>query len=129
MSINRLFDTIEKTRQAASWQAAFGEPQVVEDKTIIPVAQVGYGFGLGFGSGSQPEAEPEAEGERVSGGEGGGGGGGATAKPLGVIVVTPEQVCFEPVEDGGKIALFGIGFAALFILQLAKTLRAIFGRA
>jgi uncharacterized spore protein YtfJ len=127
MWIDKLFDTIEKARQAASWQSAFGEPQVVEDRTIIPVAQVGYGFGLGFGSVPQPQAETETEEEPVSRGKGGGGG--ATAKPLGAIVVTPERVYFEPVEDGGRIALFGIGFAALFVLQLAKTLRAIFGRA
>jgi len=126
MSINKLFDTIEKTRQTAHWQAAFGEPQVVEDKTIIPVAQVGYGFGLGFGTAPQPETEPEAKPE--AGGSGGGGGGGASSKPLGAIVVTPERVCFEPVQDEGKIALFGIGFAALFVFELARTLRAILGR-
>jgi uncharacterized spore protein YtfJ len=129
MSIDRLFDTIEEARQAASWQSAFGQPQVVEDKTLIPVAQVGYGFGLGFGSAPQPQAEAETEGEPGIGEEGGGGGGGATSKPLGAIVVTPERVYFEPVEDSRKIALFGIGFAALFVVQLAKTLRAIFGRA
>jgi len=56
MSINKLFDTIDKTRQTAQWQAAFGEPQVLEDQTLIPVALVGYGFGLGFGLGTQPAA-------------------------------------------------------------------------
>jgi len=132
MSINKLFDTIDKTRQTAQWQAAFGEPQVLEDQTLIPVAQVGYGFGLGFGQGSQPEAEseaePEAEGAPGASGIGGGGGGGASARPLGAIVVTPERVYFEPVQDQGQIALFGIGFATLFIFELARTLRAIFGR-
>jgi uncharacterized spore protein YtfJ len=123
MSINKLFDTIEKTREAANWQAAFGEPLVVEDRTIIPVAQVSYGFGLGFGT----PAEPQEEGDPADGPEGGGGGSGVSAKPLGAIVVTPERVYFEPVGDQSKIALFGMGVAVLFILQLAKTLRAIFG--
>jgi uncharacterized spore protein YtfJ len=125
MSLNRMFDSIEQAREAANWQSAFGEPQVIDDKTIIPVAQVGYGFGLGFGRGgqvSEEEGEPEMEGE------GGGGGGGASAKPYGVIVVTPENVYFEEVEDSSKIAVMGIAMVAFSIYQISKTLRVIFGR-
>lgn len=124
MSLNRYFDMVEKTREAAHWQAAFGEPYVEGDRTIIPVAQVAYGFGLGFGSGSGPSGE---EGEPVGGGEGGGGGG-ASAKPLGAIVVTPERVYFEEVRDVGKTAFFGIAMVAFNVFQIAKTLRVIFGR-
>jgi uncharacterized spore protein YtfJ len=125
MSLNKLFDSVEQARDAANWKSAFGEPQVVGDKTIIPVAQVGYGFGLGFGregSSSDDEGEPE------SGGEGGGGGGGASAKPYGVIVVTPDDVYFEEVEDSSKIAILGIALSAFAVYQITKTLRAIFGR-
>ncbi len=125
MTLNKLFDSIEKTRDTAQWRSAFGEPLVFEDKTVIPVAQVGYGFGLGFGRGTGPSEE---EGEPPSEGEGGGGGGGASAKPLGVLVITPERVYFEEAVDAGKIALAGIGVGALFIFQCAKTLQAIFGR-
>jgi uncharacterized spore protein YtfJ len=125
VSLNQLFDTVEKARETAHWRAAFGEPQVFEDKTVIPVAQVGYTFGMGFGSGTGPS---DKEDQPAPGGEGGGGGGGALAKPLGVIVVTPESVYFEETEDASKIALAGIGVAALFILQFGKTLRAILGR-
>ena len=125
MSIDKLFDSIEQAREAANWQAAFGEPQVIDDKTIIPVAQVSYGFGLGFGRGGQ---EPEEDGELESGGEGGGGGGGASAKPYGVIVVTPDNVYFEEVEDSSKIAVMGIVMVAFSIFQVSKTLRVIFGR-
>jgi uncharacterized spore protein YtfJ len=125
MSLNKLFDTIEETRETANWKAAFGEPQVFEDKTIIPVARVGYGFGLGFGSGT---GQPEAEGEPVPEGEGGGGGGGAWTKPLGAIVVTPEEVYFEETLDVGKISLAAFVMGGFFIFQLGKTLRAIFGR-
>jgi uncharacterized spore protein YtfJ len=92
---------------------------------VIPVARVGYTFGMGFGSGTGPLGK---EGQPAPGGEGGGGGGGASAKPLGVIVVTPERVYFEETEDASKIALAGIGMAALLILQLGKTLRTIFGQ-
>jgi len=48
MSLNRLFDVIQQIKEAADVRAAFGEPQVLEDKTIIPVARVSYGMGLGF---------------------------------------------------------------------------------
>ncbi|HSR34348.1 MAG TPA: spore germination protein GerW family protein [Anaerolineae bacterium] len=124
MSVNRLFDTVEAARETAHWQAAFGEPQEIGDRTIIPVAQVGYGFGLGFGSGT---GSVEKEGDPPSTGEGGGTGGCASAKPLGAIVVTPEQVYFEEIQDEGKVALFGVAMVAFSIYQVAKTLRAIFG--
>ncbi len=122
MSLNKLFDTIEQVRESAHWRAAFGEPQVVEDKTLIPVAQVSYGFGLVLRSGTGPSeegGEPAATGE--------GGGGGASARPLGAIVVTPESVYFEQVRDEGKIALSAFVMVAFCTLQIAKTLRAIFG--
>jgi len=125
MALNRLFDTIERARETAHWEAAFGEPQALEDRTIIPVARVGYGFGLGFGSASAPVDE---EDEPASTGEGGGVGGAALARPMGVIVVTPESVYFEEVRDEGKIAIFAFGMVILSVFQIAKTLRAIFGR-
>lgn len=125
MSLNRLFDNIEAARGAGNWQAAFGEPQTIGDRTLIPVARVGYAFGMGFGSG---EAPPEEEGEPASAGEGGGGGVGSTAKPLGAIVVTPEDVYFESTAEEGKIAMAGILVGALFFWQLFKTLREILGR-
>ena len=125
MPLNRLFDTIEQACDRADWRSAFGEPQVVEGKTLIPVAKVGYTFGLGFGSGS---GETEGEGEPPAGSEGGGAGGGASTTPLGAIVITPEEVYFEETMDTGKVSLAGIAFAAFLMLQLGKTLRAIFGR-
>lgn len=125
MSLNKLFDSIEQIRDAASWKSVFGEPQVVDEKTIIPVAQVGYGFGLGFGRG---EPASEEEDGPDAGAEGGGGGGGASAKPLGVIVITSEDVYFEDVRDDNIVALMGIALSAFAILQIAKTLRALFGR-
>lgn len=125
MVLNRLFDQVEKARETAHWRAAFGEPQVVGDRTLIPVASVGYTFGLGFGQGTGPGDEEEAPAPT---GEGGGAGGGASARPLGTLVITPEKVYFEETEDTTRIALAGIALAALSSIQLFKTLRAIFGR-
>jgi uncharacterized spore protein YtfJ len=124
MSLNRVFDTILEAREKADWRCAFGEPQVVEGKTIIPVAEVGYAFGLGFGS-SAGQSEDE-EGSAAE--EGGGGGGTAWTRPLGAIVVTPEGVYFEEVRDMTKILLFGMGVGAFSVLQFTKTLRALSGR-
>ena len=125
MSIDRLFDSVQNLKESAHWRAAFGEPQVVGDKTLIPVARVMFGFGSGFGSGSGPQAE---EGKATPEGEGGGGGGMGSATPLGALVVTPEDVYFEETADESKIAMAGILLAGLIVWQFGKTLRAIFGR-
>jgi uncharacterized spore protein YtfJ len=125
VDVNRLFDTVEKTRETADCRAAFGEPQVVEGKTVIPVAKVTYGFGLGFGSGS---AEPEEADEDPYEGEGGGAGGGASVKPVGALVVTQEGVYFEETVDAGKIAFAGVLLGAFFVFQLFWTVRAVLDR-
>jgi uncharacterized spore protein YtfJ len=125
MSLNRLFDTFERIRDTAVWKTAFGEAQIVGDRTIIPVAQVGYAFGMGFGE----SAEPPAEGDDLPLTDGGGGGGGtASSKPLGAIVVTPDCVYFEPIRDEGKIALATLAVGAWSVLQITKTLKAMFDR-
>jgi uncharacterized spore protein YtfJ len=124
MSVNRLFDTFERFRDTADWRAAFGEAQVVGDKTIIPVAQVGYAFGMGFGE----SAESAAESVEPPVPDSGGGGGTASSKPLGAIVITPDCVYFEPIRDDGKIALVTLGVGAWSILLVAKTLKAMFNR-
>lgn len=119
VSINKLFEVVDKARDTAQWQAAFGQPVVVGDKTLIPVARAMYGFGLGFGSeGESPEKQGEPAG-------GGGGGAGGSAKPLGVIVVTPEDVYFEEAEDSSKLALSGMAMVAFVVFQVAGTIRAI----
>jgi uncharacterized spore protein YtfJ len=125
MSLNKLFDTIEQAREMATWQAAFGEPQDIGDQTIIPVATVSYGFGLGFGG---PAGTEETEEEPCCAGEGGGGGGGASTRPLGALVVTPDEVYFEETADAEKIIVLGMLVGALAIWQFAKTLRAILGK-
>lgn len=125
MSLNKFFDTIEAIRETTNWRAIFGEPQKVGDKTIIPVARVRYGFGLGFGGST---GQPEAEGEPPPEGEGSGGGGGVWTEPLGAIVVTPEEVYFEEKRNWGMISLALMVLGGVFLFQLGKTLRVIFGR-
>jgi uncharacterized spore protein YtfJ len=124
MSLNRLFAMFEQIRDTADWEAAFGEAQVVGDTTIIPVARVGYAFGMGYGESAEP---PDEESDSPVT-DGGGGGGTASSKPMGAIVVTQDCVYFEPIRDEGKIALAGLAVGAWSVLQVAKTLRAIFTR-
>jgi uncharacterized spore protein YtfJ len=128
MTVDRLFDTIDQIREQAQWQAAFGEPQEIEGQVVIPVAQVSYGGGLGFGQGEGVAQEGEESGKAEGVGEGGGGGGGATTRPMGSLVVTPEEVRFVPTLDVTKISMAGMMLGALAIIQLFTTLRTIFGQ-
>lgn len=123
MSLDKLFDAVETVREKADWKAAFGEPRQVGDQTIIPVAQVSYGFGYGFGRGMPKEAKEGEETEAEAEPAGGGGGAGGGARPLGVIVVTPERVGFEPALNVSALGLAGIAMVAWSIYQVSKTIR------
>ncbi len=86
MSVNDLLGTLsDRLSTEATVRRVFGEPITVGERTVIPVARVGYGFGADMGS------SPET-------GEGGGGGGGVGASPAGVIELTAEGL--EYVEFG-----------------------------
>jgi uncharacterized spore protein YtfJ len=125
MSLEGIFSTVEGLRGVASVDAAFGKPQEIEGKVLIPVAVVGTGFGLGFGqgtSGEQAQAEPApAEGE------GGGSLAGAGARPIAVIEVTAEDTTIRPIVDETKIALAGVALGAWSVFWIMATLRSIFG--
>ena len=124
MSLEKMFASMDNLRNTASVSTAFGEPQEVEGKIIIPVAEVGLGFGLGFGQGASPETEETPAGE----GEGGGGGGGDNARPIAVIEISEEETIIRPIEDENKVALAGIALVAWCIFWIMATLRAIFGK-
>lgn len=115
-------DTIEEMMDSllgsASVEAVYGAPIKQRDTLIIPVAEVvavsGFGVGQGFGG-------PEGETESTSGAGGGGGGGGsAFARPVAVVVLSPDGVRVEPVYDWTKIALAGVTLAAFAVGMLAR---------
>ncbi len=123
MSLEKMFASIDELRSTASTGAAFGPPQEVEDKVLIPVAEVGMGFGLGFGKNAQegPEAPPnEGKGDR--------GGGGANARPIAMIEVTEKETVVHPIEDETRTTLAGIALIAWCVFWLLATLESIFGR-
>jgi uncharacterized spore protein YtfJ len=119
---DQALDTIEQVMDSlhavASVEVVYGAPVKQRDTLIIPAAEVvafsGFGVGQGFGG-------PENESSSIGGAGGGGGGGGsAHARPVAVIIVSPEGVRIDPVFDLTKIALAGVTFAVFAVGMLAR---------
>jgi uncharacterized spore protein YtfJ len=120
-SVDRMFDTFDELKKSAQVNAVFGQPQIVGDRTIIPIARVSYGFGLGFGEDTTPGEEEQTD-------EGAGGGGWAAARPVGALVVTPDGTRVEPVIDKGRIALAAGAFTAWTVFLITRALIKILNR-
>ena len=125
MSLEKMFDTLEGLRSSASVDAAFGQPQEIEGRTMIPVSAVRVGMGVGFGQGTADEpTEPQDAAEEPPGG--GGAGGGAVARPVALIEVTSNETVIHPIIDETKVALAGIALGAWVVFVLLVTLRRVF---
>lgn len=105
MSVKELVGSLgDRISAEATVRRVFGEPITVGERTVIPVARVGYGFGAGMG-GSGDE------------GEDGGGGGGAGASPAGVVELTPDGIEYVEFGLGQKIMTAAlVGAAVGFLL-------------
>ena len=103
MDIQQLLQSFaERVSTSASVRSVYGDPVVVGNRTVIPVAQVGYAFGGGGGA--------KDEGESPKGG-GGGGGGRVSARPCGALEVTPEGTRFIDFVDRPRMgAALALGF-------------------
>jgi len=99
----------ERLKATADVKVVYGEPQVIEGKTIIPVAVASYGFGAGSGGGKQ--------------GTGGGGGGGVSVKPIGCIEITAERTRFIPVVDVNRLATLGLIALIVILFWIRRTFR------
>jgi len=97
----------ERLKASADVKVVYGEPQVVEGKTIIPVAVASYGFGAGVGTQ----------------GEGSGGGGGLRVKPVGVLEITAERTRFIPIVDVNRLAMLGVIALALLLFWFRNPFR------
>jgi uncharacterized spore protein YtfJ len=88
----------------------FGASREIGSRVVIPVAQVGYGGGGGFGRGDEKDGDS---------GSGGGGGLNIKAKPLGVIVVSEEEVAWLPTPDVTRVVVVGclVALAALVTVR------------
>lgn len=115
-------NTMERLLEAANVDHVYSEPVKYGDTVVIPAAEIisAAGFGLGLGSGSNGGEE----GSQGSGAGGGGGGGGRVfARPVAVIVATPEGVRVEPVIDRTKVILAAFttfGFMFSFLARMKK---------
>ncbi|HUK20285.1 MAG TPA: spore germination protein GerW family protein [Gemmatimonadales bacterium] len=116
MSTKELIEAaVDHLRSTASVKTVYGDPVVIDGKTVIPVARVAYGFGGGSGSKQQGEGENDAPAE------GGGVGGGMSAKPVGVVEVTSAETKFVAFGAKKRLAIaaaiasgIGLGLGYLF---------------
>jgi uncharacterized spore protein YtfJ len=123
MNIQLLLETLARQGAAGtSIKNVYGDPVVVGDRTVIPVAQLRYSFG-GGGGGPKGDLEPAG---------GGGGGGVVAAKPRGALEVTPHGTRFISIDDHRTVAIaVAIGFllgAALMRLTNPRRIEIVTGR-
>lgn len=103
-------DSISKLVDAADVGKVYGRPIKQGDVSVVPASEnlTIMGLGLYGGTGENPGEEGS-----VGAGVGGGAGGRTLARPVAIIVVTPEGAYVEPVMDPTKIllaAITGVGF-------------------
>jgi uncharacterized spore protein YtfJ len=101
MSTKELIDSaIEHLRGSASVKTVYGDPVVVDGKTVIPVAKVAFGFGGGTGKKEPGEGKTPSEGE--------GAGGGVMTKPVGVVEISGQETKFVPFGQTKKLAIVAL---------------------
>jgi len=101
----------DRLKASGDAKVVFGEPRVIEGKTIVPVASVAYAFGGGGGGGLHGEA-------------GGSGGGGALrVQPLGVLEITSGSTRFVPVVNATRLATMGIMASVCIVWMLTRAFR------
>lgn len=105
--VTRLSERLAATANAKN---VYGEPIHAHNRTVIPVAKVGYG--VGAGSGGRTGRDP---------GSGGGGGGGVGARPVGYIEITDERTRYVGFSTAKKIvAAVAFGFTVGFLVGSAR---------
>ena len=121
--INQAAERVERMVDRFNIGAVFGEPTHEGNVTIVPVAEVNAMFGFGYGSGEGPAPAKEGEESVMATGGGGGGGGRGSAKPRGVVKITPDGVSYEPIVDPLRISLAGIAMVAWAVFWITLTIR------
>ena len=121
MSVEEVLKEVHGKLSSGNTELIFGEAKVFKDKAIIPVGSVMIGLGGGLGKGQSEGAMGQEKAKKGMEGSGEGGGYGGMMKicPWGYIVVTPEDVKFEPVYNKMMIA----GICACVMIACIKTIR------
>lgn len=103
---------LAKTLIATGVKTTYGDPVVIDDTTVIPVAYQAFGFGAG-----------EGEEASSSGRTGSGGGGGGASIPFGAYVKRGDDFRFEP--NPVTLILVGIPFVVVAAKGLSRIIRAL----
>jgi uncharacterized spore protein YtfJ len=103
---------IDQYLSTASVNAVYANPVRQGDTVVITAAEVVCGFGFGYGEGPGTDGQSKA---------GGGGGGGQTfARPVAVIVCTPDGVSVQPIIDRSKLWMAALTAAGFMLFTLGK---------
>jgi uncharacterized spore protein YtfJ len=120
--------TMDKFLDTGSVVMVYGDPIKHGDNLIIPCSEsfTLLGLGAGYGYGKSPAEEDqegkENQGENVGGGGGGGGYGRSFARPVAIVVASPNGVRVEPVVDATKIALAALTASGFMIGMIGRML-------
>ena len=125
MSLERMFTAIDDLGQVASANAILGEPQTVEDKTLIPVAAVSKGFGLSFEQ-QAPDLDKEPDESTAEHDDSAGGFG--ASRPVAVIEVSQDDIVVRPITDETKVGIAGIALFAWIVFWIGATIQSVFGK-
>ncbi|AWB28651.1 spore germination protein GerW family protein [Halococcoides cellulosivorans] len=104
MDLPAEFQSLIDAIESSAADAVFGPPIERADRTVVPVARVGYGLGGGGGH--------DAEGE------GGGLGGGVSARPAGALEVSDTGTRFVTATGRRRsLALVAVGIVLGVVLS------------
>lgn len=105
---------LAKTLITTGVKTTYGDPIVIDDTTVIPVA--GHSFSFGAGEGASSESSKEQA-------KGSGGGGSAMSVPFGAYVKRGDDFRFE--ANPITLIVVGIPFVIFAAKGLARIIRAL----
>ena len=116
-----IFEKFSKVRDVS---LVYGDPLVMGDTVILPVAKVKYSVGVGAGVGYELKDTDQEQpvSEKSEGGSGEGGGGSFLIKPLGVYSITSEKTVYKPIVPVELLLLLPIVVTGLaFMMSSSQT--------
>jgi uncharacterized spore protein YtfJ len=117
-AVDAVQSTMDRLIATGDVDMVYGQPVQHGQNLVIPTAEIlsVAGFGVGYGSGTDSQVPANS-----GGGGGGGGGGRVLARPVAVIIASPDDVRVEPVMDITKVALAALtafGFVVTTLLRM-----------
>lgn len=112
-------EVMNKLVGVAKAESVFCTPVEHGNMIVIPCCEVATGGGMGIGSG--PDQTREEKKQAI--GWGVGTGGGSNARPIALIVLSPEGVEVQPIVDVTKVALAALTTVTFTVLWLMRSSR------